>query len=112
MYFELNHIINQAENLRQIKKADLRPGDELHLKTRNSVYHIVVDHDGSYLVSGGWFDKSADSPVKININGCTWGGSVIKTDIVAARGLFLEFGNRVVTSSIENIFYLPLRIKN
>ena len=36
-----------------------------------------------------------------NINGCTWGGSAIMIDIVAACGLHLEFGNRVVTSKIR-----------
>ena len=112
MNFGLNNIVKSSDNLHQIKKADLRPGDELHLKTKNSVYHIMVDSDGEYLVSGGWFDKTSVSPVKAKINGCTWGGSVIKTDIVAAQGLFLEFGNRVVTSSIESIFFLPGRMKN
>jgi hypothetical protein len=32
------------------------------------------------------------------------GGSIIKVDIVAACGLSLEFGNRVVTSTIQKIF--------
>ena len=41
------------------------------------------------------------SPATTAINGCTWGGSVIHTDLVAGRGLFLEFGNRVVTTRIR-----------
>ena len=39
----------------------------------------------------------------MSIAGCTWGGTVIKCDIVAARGLRLEFGNRVVTSPIREV---------
>ena len=35
--------------------------------------------------------------------GCTWGGTAIKRDLVAARGLRLEFGNRVVTSPIREV---------
>jgi hypothetical protein len=37
------------------------------------------------------------------INGCTWGGSAIKQDILAARGLHLEFGNTVRTTRIREI---------
>ena len=32
-----------------------------------------------------------------------WGGSAIKHDIVAACGLFLEFGNWVITTRIQKI---------
>ena len=39
----------------------------------------------------------------VTINGCTWGGSTIKRDIVAARGLRLEFGNTVLTTRIKQI---------
>ncbi len=46
-------------------------------------------------------DKEGLSPLRTTINGCTWGGSAIKVDIVAACGLHLEFGNRVVTSRIK-----------
>jgi hypothetical protein len=39
----------------------------------------------------------------MSISGCTWGGTAIKRDLVAARGLRLEFGNRVVTSPIREV---------
>jgi hypothetical protein len=42
-------------------------------------------------------------PQRMAINGCTWGGSAIKQDILAARGLYLEFGNTVLTSRIQQI---------
>jgi len=112
MNFELKNIVEQSDNLDQIKKTDLKPGDELKLKTKNSVYIIKVDRDGNYIVSGGWFDKMAMSPIKTKINGCTWGGSVIKTDIVAACGLNLEFSNRLLTSTIQEIIYFPRSVKN
>ena len=47
------------------------------------------------------------SPIKTTIKGCTWGGSIIKTDIVAACGLNLEFGNRLLTSAIQKIIVFP-----
>lgn len=105
-------MVKESGNLHQIKKADLFPGDEIHLQTINSVYVIKVEDDKSYLISGGWFDKMGLSPLKLGINGCTWGGSVIKTDIVAACGLYLEFGNRIVTSRIQKIILFPGSSKN
>jgi hypothetical protein len=63
--------------------------------------------NGQYDVSGGWFDKNNLARTKTTIHGCTWGGSIIKSDIIAACGLHLEFGNRVVTSKIEKIFHIP-----
>jgi len=112
MNYELKNMVEQSDKLHQVKKKDLQPGDEVKLRTKNSIYSIKVDEDGSYIVSGGWFDKMAMSPAKTTINGCTWGGSVIKTDIVAACGLFLEFGNRLITSTIQEIIYFPRSIKN
>ena len=46
------------------------------------------------------------SPVRLSIAGCTWGGSVIKNDIVAACGLHLEFGNRLLTSRIRDVLVI------
>jgi hypothetical protein len=56
-----------------------------------------------YSVSGGWFDREGVSPQKMTINGCTWGGSAINLDLVAAPGLFLEFGNQVLTTRIQHV---------
>jgi hypothetical protein len=47
------------------------------------------------------------SPCRVTINGCTWGGSAIKHDILVARGLFLEFGNRVLTTRVQNVRVIP-----
>ena len=62
-----------------------------------------VHEDATYSISGGWFDSQGLSPARLSIAGCTWGGSVIKQDIVAACGLRLEFGNRVVTTRIREV---------
>jgi hypothetical protein len=93
----------QASRLEQVRRRDLRSGDWVLVTTRNSHYTICRLDDDSYLVSGGWFDRKGLSPQKISIHGCTWGGSAIKHDIVAAQGLFLEFGNRVVTTRIQQV---------
>ncbi len=109
---DLKSMVEQSDALSQIKKNDLHPGDLLILKTLNSVYSITVENDGKYTVSGGWFDRKKMSPVKTTISGCTWGGSVIKTDTVAACGLHLEFGNRLITSKINKIFVFPQNLRN
>jgi len=92
-----------ATRLDAVRKRDLRDGDWVLVTTRNSVYSICVVGGDSYYVSGGWFDRKGLSPQEIHIVGCTWGGTAVKTDIVAARGLFLEFGNHVATSRIQQV---------
>ncbi|MGE5795446.1 MAG: hypothetical protein ACM34O_05610 [Ignavibacteria bacterium] len=109
---ELERLVNECGQLVQIQKNELQPGDYIILKTINSVYIIKVLEDGYYAVSGGWFDKNESSPVKTTISGCTWGGCIIKTDIIAACGLCLEFGNKVITSSIKKIFHISHNCEN
>ncbi len=103
----LDAIIGHARSLDEVRKRDLRCGDRVLVTTRNSVYTIWVLGEGLYWVWGGWFDKQGISPQRVAINGCTWGGSAIKHDIVAARGLFLEFGNWVLTTRIQQIRLIP-----
>jgi hypothetical protein len=95
-----------ADQLEAVRKNDLLSGDSVLVWTKNSVYAILALGQGLYQVSGGWFDRNGRSAEVVTINGCTWGGSAIKQDIVAARGLFLEFGNRVVTTRIRNVILI------
>jgi|SRR5713101_3758817 len=110
--FPLDTLVEDAQRLPQVRKSDLRAGDRLLVKTSNSVYSIRMLSDGTCLVTGGWFDRKGLSPVKTRIAGCTWGGSAIKIDVVAACGLCLEFSNRLVTTSIQRIFVLPAGSEN
>lgn len=112
MRLELKNMVDQASALFEVRKDQLKAGDQIFLKTYNSTYTIKVDSDGKYLVSGGWFDRNNLSPMKVGINGCTWGSSVIKTDIIAACGLFVEFGNKLITSRIKEIVVLPQILQN
>lgn len=96
-------ILGSAGRSRPVRKADLSRGSRVVVATENSVYSIEVLEDATYSVRGGWFDRQGLSPARISIAGCTWGGTVIKNDIVAACGLHLEFGNRVVTSRIRAV---------
>ncbi len=100
----LSTMVEHADRLQQVQKTSLSVGDCMVIKTCNSVYCMRALDDGFWSASGGWFDRKGVSPMKVRINGCTWGGSAIKVDIAAACGLCLEFGNRLVTSPIRRIF--------
>lgn len=104
-------ILEQARHSRPVPKAELGCGDRVLVTTENSVYSIQVLGDATYDVRGGWFDRQGLSPVRTSIAGCTWGGTVIKNDIVAACGLHLEFGNRVVTSRIREVHVIRGRVE-
>ena len=106
----VNAILEQGGVSRPVQKSELRPGDRVVVSTENSIYCISVLGDSTYSVWGGWFDRQGVSPVRLSIAGCTWGGSVIKNDIVAACGLHLEFGNRVVTSKIRSVHVIRQRV--
>jgi len=95
--YSLEALAEQARSLEEVRKADLRSGDRIVVTTRNSRYTIWALGDGQYWVWGGWFDRRGVSPCRVTINGCTWGGSAIK----------LEFGNRVLTTRVQNVHVIP-----
>lgn len=99
----LSAIVDHSRQLDPVRKRDLRQGDWIVVTTRNSTYSICVVGPELYTVSGGWFDRQSGAPFTVAVNGCTWGGSAIKSDILAAPGLFLEFGNRVRTTRIQQV---------
>jgi hypothetical protein len=105
--YTLDALVEHSRTLEEIRKDELRCGDRVVVTTRNSRYTIWALGDGHYWVWGGWFDRRGVSPCRVTINGCTWGGSAIKHDILVARGLFLEFGNRVLTTRIQNVCVIP-----
>ncbi|HTY43303.1 MAG TPA: hypothetical protein VMH79_15645 [Thermoanaerobaculia bacterium] len=102
----VNAILEQVGASRPARKGELGCGDYVVVTTENSVYSIQVLAGSTYRVRGGWFDRQHLSPVTLSIAGCTWGGSVIKNDIVAACGLHLEFGNRLLTSRIRDVLVI------
>jgi hypothetical protein len=99
----LEKIVEGTNQLRQVLKSDLRLGDLVLVTTRNSTYSLSVLDEECYVVSGGWFDRNGLSPVKTTVTGCSWGGNIIKVDAIAACGLHLEFGNRVITTPIQKV---------
>ena len=103
----LKAITQCVERLPVTRKQDLQPGDCVIVSTKNSVYRLLALGGNLFHASGGWFDRTS-SRGTVSVNGCTLGGSAICTDIVAANGLFLEFGNSVSTTRIQNVRVLRL----
>ena len=108
----LDKIVEETVRLKEVRKEDLQFGDMVIVRTRNSVYSLLVIDSDDYLVSGGWFDRKGLSPMKATISGCTWGGSIIKIDTLAACGLRLELGNRVLTTTIQKLYIIRGNGKN
>jgi hypothetical protein len=88
-----------------VRRSDLAWGDALFVATRNSTYCINPAPRG-WFVWGGWFARHGATPAVVGINGCTWGGSVLHSDLLAAPGLFLEFANGVTTTRIRHVHIL------
>lgn len=77
------------------------------VSTRNSVYWLTWLGGNTFCVTGGWFDLNGRSPAVVDVHGCTYGGSAIRCDVVAARGLFLELGECIRTTRIRSVRLLP-----
>jgi len=103
----LSTVARRAELIRTVRKSELQLGDCLIVETRNSYYHIVALGNDLFRVSGGWFNRQGMAPATTTISGCTWGGSAICVDLAAGLGLFLEFGNRVLTTRIRSFRLIP-----
>lgn len=97
----LEKLVQKTEELKHVLKDSVNLWDCLYVKTQNSLYTIRKIEEKYFEVSGGWFDKKGLSPSILNIHGCTWGGSTIHINILAACGLRMEFGNNLITSPVN-----------
>ena len=103
----LRAIVNDTVHLDEVTKDELTLGDRVQITTRNSTYLVQVLGNGLYLISGGWVFLQGLSVMRTKIAGCTWGGTALKANIIAASGLHLEFGQGVVTSTIRKVKVIP-----
>lgn len=110
--FTLSGLLADLDRRASLRKDEVRSGDMVLVKTRNSVYALRAEEGGEYRVSGGWFDRPGNAVRRVRVNGCTWGGSVIHAGLIAACGLHMEFGNRVVTSTVVAVAHLPAALLN
>jgi hypothetical protein len=93
-----------------VGRATVGWGDRIEVATRNSVYRLWCVGENRFVVTGGWFDRRGAARdrgrTEIAVNGCTWGGSAIRADLVAAPGFFLEFANGVRTTRIRSVLHV------
>ncbi|HLG95442.1 MAG TPA: hypothetical protein VKX49_03920 [Bryobacteraceae bacterium] len=101
---EINHNIIQSEVEGGVYLRDLQPGAVLDIQTRNRSYRLVNLGEEAALISG--HPEFCPEPVRVQVQGCTWGGSMLKTKYVG-RGMHLEFIHpvyrTVITSQIVDI---------
>lgn len=100
MQCSLEVLASHAATVDAVRAGDVQPGDWLIVRTRNSTYALRANVDGTFDATGGWFARNEALGVGLRIAGCTLGGSVLLTRILAAPGMFLEFGNHVRTTRI------------
>jgi hypothetical protein len=102
----LTQIVHISEKIKHVSKDNLNLWDWLLVNTGNSSYTIKKVGSDLYEISGGWFDKNGLSPSKVTIRGCTWGGSIIHVNMLAACGLSMEFSNNVITSPVKQVILI------
>jgi len=86
-----------------VRRQDIEIGDRIIVSTKNSVYSLTARADGSFEVSGGWFEREGEGTVSVEILGCTAGGHALFTDHLAAPGLFMEFADGLRTTRIRTV---------
>lgn len=80
----------------------LRALDRVEVRTRNSLYEIIVSGAGDVLVRGGRFFPAFTRAVLL---GCSLGGAFLKLGGIY-RGFSMEIlvdGTRIVTSPVEQV---------
>jgi len=97
----LDRIVEHSTEITGVWSDDVKPGDWIVVRTKNSTYSLASLGDGVFRAAGGWFATSHAEDRPVRIAGCTWGGAVIHTRLLAAVGMFLEFDNGVRTTRIR-----------
>jgi len=101
---EVNRNIAQSEIEGGVYLDELGEGAVLEVETQNHWYTIVVGRRGQELISG--HPQYCPNPVPVRIEGCTWGGSMVKLRFIG-RGMHLEFRHpsyrTILTSRIIDI---------
>jgi hypothetical protein len=108
----LGALVSAADAVGGVRRRELVAGDRLLVATRNSVYALVARADGEFEVCGGWLARAGGGTRTLAVNGCTAGGHALFADIVAAPGLFLEFGDGTRTTRIRSVRRIAAEPRN
>jgi hypothetical protein len=101
----VNRNIVRSEIEGGVYLKDLPDAAMLEVETSNRAYRLTVYSDGSAWISG--HPDYCPEPVLVQINGCNWGGSMLKIAYLG-RGMHLEFRHpeyegSIITSPIQDI---------
>ena len=91
-----------------VRRQDLDSGDRVIVSTKNSVYSMILRPNGSFEVSGGWFEHEGEGTATVEVLGCTAGGHALFTDHIAAPGLFMEFADGLRTTRIRTVRWIAV----
>lgn len=103
----IDDLAQAADHFGGVRRRDLERGDRVIISTKNSVYSLTARADGSFDVSGGWFEREGSGSATVEVLGCTAGGHALFTEHIAAPGLFLEFGDGLRTTRIRTVRAIP-----
>jgi hypothetical protein len=103
MVASLESLASSAACVDGVRAGDVQPGDWVIIRTKNSTYSLLVNDDGTFDATGGWFSREDQPGTRLRVAGCTWGGSALLTRMIAAPGMFLEFANNVRTTRIREV---------
>ena len=84
----INHNIVQSEIEGGVYLPHLPQGATVEVETMNHTYTVVSCGDSDALICG--HPTFCPEPVRVSINGSTWGGSLLKQGFIG-RSMHLEF---------------------
>ena len=99
----IDRLVSAAADIPGVRATDVRPGDWIVVRTKNSTYSLAAHGDGTFAVSGGWFAAAEAETARVRVVGCTWGGHAILERMVAAPGMCIEFDNGVRTTRARDV---------
>ena len=103
-YCDLGGVIEISPLLEGVTLMAMEACDTIHVRTRNSVYEILMLYpkSGRALVRGG---ECFTEPVEATMSGSTFGGCILMTGWLGV-GLRMEIyvnGQRAVTSPVQSL---------
>ena len=84
----INRSIMQSEIEGGVYLPNLPEGAAVEIETMNHTYTLVSCGEGGALLSG--HPRYCPQPVKVSIQGSTWGGSLLKQGFIG-RSMHMEF---------------------
>jgi hypothetical protein len=99
----IDNLAEAAEIVGGVRRRELEAGDRVVVSTRNSVYSLTARADGSFEVSGGWFEREGHGSATVEVLGCTAGGHALFSEHIAAPGLFMEFADGLRTTRVRTV---------